>query len=64
MYTIGVQEYLILEHKINLISEYIDEFIGADYEIEEFSITIFDITQSEHEALRAYISKHHAWGYL
>lgn len=61
MYNIGIQEYLIKDDKIELIADYIDEYIGVDFEVEEGSIIMFDITEAEHIALRAHISKHNAW---
>ena len=62
MYNIGIQEYLIKDDKIELIAGYIDEHIGVDYEVDEgSSIIMFDITEAEHIALRAHISKHNAW---
>ena len=61
MYNIGVQEYLIKDNKIELITDYIDEHIGVDFEVDEDNITIFDITEVEHITLRTYISKHNAW---
>ena len=61
MYKFGIHEYLIKEDKIELIADYIDEHIGVDFVIKEDSIIMFDITEAEHTALRAYISEHNAW---
>ena len=61
MYNSGIQEYLIKDNKIELITNYIDEYIGVDFVVKEDSIIMFDITEAKHIALRAYISKHNAW---
>ena len=61
MYNIGAQEYLIKDDKVELITDYIDEHIGVDYEVDKGNVVIFDITEAEHIALRTYISKHNAW---
>ena len=61
MYKFGIHEYLIEKDKIKLISDYINEHIGVDFVIKEDSIIMFDITETNHTALRAYISENNAW---
>lgn len=57
MYNIGTLEYLVKKDKVEMITDYIEEYIGLDYEVVENKIIIAGIPLDEHMALRRYISK-------